>query len=154
METGAIKTSGGAERAASEPLLAAGEAAAVAGDEIAVPSPAKVGGPVLGGKGVNAVTHAPHGLAGRVPSETEVFLGIAQQMCESLKAIIDNLKPSEREKENLRRRKEEIEELRHELLTRKIDLQKARQRFVNMLDHDDVAELSKQADRANGMIRG
>ena len=70
------------------------------------------------------------------------------------KAVVDNLKPSEREKENLRRRKEEIEELRHELLTRKIDLQKARQRFVNMLDHDDVAELSKQADRANGMIRG
>lgn len=155
MDAGAIKTTGGGERTVPEPMLAADEAAAVSGDEIAVPSPAKVGGgPILGGKGVNAVTHAPHGLAGRVPSETEVFLGIAQQMGESLKAIIDNLKPSEKEKENLRRRKEEIEQLRHELLTRKIDLQKARQIFVNMLDHDDVAELTKQADRANGMIRG
>lgn len=138
-----------------ETMHATGGAASVSDDEIAVPSPAKVGGgPLLGGRGVNAVTVAPHGLTGRVASETEVFLGIAQQMCESLKAIIDNLKPSEREKENLRRRKEEIEQLRHELLTRKIDLQKARQRFVNMLDHDDVAELRKQADRANGMIRG
>ena len=150
-----IKTTGEPERTVPNPMFAADETVAVSGDEIKVPSPAKIGGgPLLGGKGVNAVTVAPHGLTGRVPSETEVFLGIAQQMCESLKAIIDNLKPSEREKENLRRRKEEIEQLRHELLTRKIDLQKARQRFVNMLDHDDVAELSKQADRANGMIRG
>ena len=155
MEAGVIKTTGGAERAMPETMHATGGAASVSDDEIKVPSPAKIGGgPLLGGKGVNAVTHMPHGLAGRAPSETEVFLGIAQQMCESLKAIIDNLKPSEKEKENLRRRKEEIEQLRHELLTRKIDLQKARQRFVNMLDHDDVAELSKQSDRANGMIRG
>ena len=155
VETGMIKTTGEPERTVPNPMFAADEAAAVSVDEIMVPSPAKIGGgPLLGGKGVNAVTVAPHGLTGRVASETEVFLGIAQQMCESLKAIIDNLKPSEREKENLRRRKEEIEQLRHELLTRKIDLQKARQRFVNMLDHDDVAELAKQADRANGMIRG
>ena len=155
VETGMIKTTGEPERTVPNPMFAADETVAVSGDEILVPSPAKVGGgPLLGGRGVNAVTVAPHGLAGRAPSETEVFLGIAQQMCESLKAIIDNLKPSEKEKENLRRRKEEIEQLRHELLTRKIDLQKARQRFVNMLDHDDVAELSKQADRANGMIRG
>ena len=155
MDAGVIKTTGGAETVIPELLLASGEMAAVSGDEIEVPSPAKVGGGVLlGGKGVNAVTHAPHGLAGRAPSETEVFLGIAQQMYESLKAIVDNLKPSEREKENLRRRKEEIEKLRHELLTHKIDLQKARQRFVNMLDHEDVAEFRKQADRANGMIRG
>lgn len=154
MEAGTVKTTGGAGTVIPEPLLASGGAAAVSDDEIEVPSPAKVGGPVLGGKGVNAVTVAPHGFADRVPSETEVFLGIAQQMGESLKAIIDNLKPSEKEKENLRRRKEEIEQLRHELLTRKIDLQKARQRFVNMLDHEDVAELTKQADRANGMIRG
>lgn len=155
MDADGINTTGGAERTVPNPMFAADETVAVSGDEIMVPSPAKIGGgPLLGGKGVNAVTVAPHGLTGRVASETEVFLGIAQQMCESLKAIIDNLKPSEREKENLRRRKEEIEQLRHELLTRKIDLQKARQRFVNMLDHDDVAELSKQADRANGMIRG
>ena len=150
-----IKTTGEPERTVPNPMFAADETVAVSGDEIKVPSPAKIGGgPLLGGKGVNAVTHTPHGLLNRVPSETEVFLGIAQQMCESLKAIIDNLKPSEREKENLRRRKEEIEQLRHELLTRKIDLQKARQRFVNMLDHDDVAELSKQADREAGKIMG
>lgn len=155
MDADVINTTGGAERTVPNPMFAADETVAVSGDEIMVPSPAKIGGgPLLGGKGVNAVTHTPHGISGKMPSETEVFLGIAQQMCESLKAIIDNLKPSEREKENLRRRKEEIEQLRHELLTRKIDLQKARQRFVNMLDHDDVAELSKQADRANGMIRG
>ena len=150
-----IKTTGEPERTVPSPMLAADETASVSGDEVAVPSPAKVGGgPLLDGKGVNAVTHAPHGLESRMPSETEVFLGITQQMYESLQAIIANLKPSEREKENIRRRKEEIEQLRHELLTRKIDLRKARQRFVNMLDHEDVAELTKQADRANGMIRG
>ena len=155
MEMDVVKTPCGAEKAVPEPLLASGGTAAVSSDEISVPSPAKVGGgALLGGRGVNAVTHAPHGISGSMPSETEVFLGIAQQMCESLKAIIDNLKPSEKEKENLRRRKEEIEKLRHELLTRKIDFQKARQIFVNMLDHEDVAELSKQSDRANGMIRG
>lgn len=151
MEVGEIRT---VMDAGKEPA-AAGEAVAVPGDEIAVPSPAKVGGgSLLGGKGVNSVTFASHGISDRVPSETEVLLGIAQQMCESLKAIIDNLKPSEKEKENLRRRQEEIEKLRRKLQDRKIDLLEARKLFVNMLDHDDMAELSKQADRANGMIRG
>ena len=150
-----IKTTGEPERTVPNPMFAADETVAVSGDEIAVPSPAKIGGgPLLGGKGINAVTRTPHGLLNRVPSETEVFLGIAQQMYESLNAIVANLKPSEKEKENLRRRQEEIRKIREELQDRKIDLEQARIQFINMLDHADVAELTKQSDRANGMIRG
>ena len=149
------KTAGGAERTVLNPMFAADEAAAVSGDEIAVPSPAKVdGGPLLSGNGISGVTHSPRGVLNRVPSETEVFLGIAQQMYESLKAIVANLKPSEKEKENIRRKMEELKKLRKEVQDRKIDLEQARIRFINMLDHADVAELTKQSDRANGMIRG
>ena len=155
METGMIKTTGEPERTVPNPMFAADETVAVSGDEIKVPSPAKIGGgPLLGGKGVNAVTHMPHGFLNRVPSETEVFLGIAQQMYESLNAIVANLKPSEKEKENIRRKMEELKKLRKEVQDRKIDLEQARIRFINMLDHADVAELTKQSDRANGMIRG
>ena len=150
-----IKTTGEPERTVPNPMFAADETVAVSGDEIRVPSPAKIGGgPLLGGKGVNAVTHTPHGLLNRVPSETEVLLGIAQQMYESLNAIVANLKPSEKEKENIRRKMEELKKLRKEVQDRKIDLEQARIRFINMLDHADVAELTKQSDRANGMIRG
>ena len=155
METGAVTTTSGAERAVPEPMLAADGTASVSGDEIAVPSPAKVGGgPLLGGNGINGVTRAPHGLLNRMPSETEVLLGIAQQMYESLKAIVANLKPSEREKENIRRKMEELEKLRKEVKDRKIDLEQARIRFVNMLDHADVAELAKQADREARWLKG
>lgn len=155
MDADGINTTGGAERTVPNPMFAADETVAVSGDEIMVPSPAKIGGgPLLGGKGVNAVTHTPHGISGKMPSETEVFLGIAQQMCESLKAIIDNLKPSDKEKENIRRKMEEIKKLREQLLTRKIDLEEARRRFVNLLDPEDVAELGKLADREARKIMG
>lgn len=154
MDTGSVKTTVGAETEFPKPIIASGEMAGVSVDEVAVPSPAKVGGgSILDGKGINAVIYAQHGASNRMPSETEVFLGIAQQMYESLKAIVDNLKPSEKEKENLRRRQEEIRKLREELQNRKIDLEQARIQFINMLDHDDVAEFARQADRANAMIR-
>ena len=155
MDADVINTTGGAERTVTNPMFAADETAAVSGDEIAVPSPAKVaGGPLLSGNGISGVTRSPRGVLNRVPSETEVFLGIAQQMYESLKAIVDNLKPSEREKENIRRKMEELKKLRKEVQDRKLDLEQARMHFVNLLDHADVAELGKLADREAGKIMG
>ena len=155
MDAGAVKTASGAERTVPNPMFAADEAAAVSGDEIAVPSPAKVGGgPLLSGNGISGVTRSPRGVLNRVPSEAEVFLGIAQQMYESLKVIVDNLKPSEKEKENIRRKMEELKKLRKEVQDRKLDLEQARMQFINMLDHADVAELSRQADREAGKIMG
>lgn len=150
-----INTTGEPKRTVTNPMFAADETAAVSGDEIAVPSPAKVaGGPLLSGNGISGVTRSPRGVLNRVPSETEVFLGIAQQMYESLKAIVDNLKPSEREKENIRRKMEELKKLRKEVQDRKLDLEQARMHFVNLLDHADVAELGKLADREAGKIMG
>ena len=155
LDADVINTTGGAERTVPNPMFAADEAAAVSGDEIAVPSPVKVGGgPLLSGNGISGVTRSPRGVLNRVPSETEVFLGIAQQMYESLKAIVDNLKPSEREKENIRRKMEELKKLRKEVQDRKLDLEQARMHFVNLLDHADVAELGKLADREAGKIMG
>ena len=155
MDADVINTTGGAERTVPNPMFAADETAAVSGDEIAVPYPAKVGGgPLLSGNGISGVTRSPRGVLNRVPSETEVFLGIAQQMYESLKAIVDNLKPSEREKENIRRKMEELKKLRKEVQDRKLDLEQARMHFVNLLDHADVAELGKLADREAGKIMG
>ena len=86
--------------------------------------------------------------------ETEALLGIMQQMYDAMKAIVDNLKPSDKELENKRRRMEEVRELRELLLARKIDFEEARQRFINLLDPEDVAELEKQADREAWKIMG
>lgn len=108
-------------------------------------------GKLIQDNGVNVVW-APTGA--RAQGETEALLGIMQQTYDALKAIIDNLKPSDRELENKRRRMEEIKELRNLLLARKIDFEEARQRFINLLDPEDVAELGKLADREARRIMG
>ena len=155
MEVGAVNTAGGAERTAPEPMSGANETASVSSVGIAVSSSAKPSeGPVLKGGGIENVVLAPKGLPGDAPTKEEALLAISQQMYESLKNIVNNLKPSKKEMENIRRRQEEIKKLQQEIQDRKIDFEEARVRFINMLDHEDVAEFAKQAEREAGWLKG
>ena len=119
--------------------------------ESVVPAKRLAVGKLIQDDGVNVVWASANG---GMPSPTEAFLGFMQQKYDAMKAIIDNLKPSDKEKENIRRKMEEIKKLREQLLTRKIDLEEARRRFVNLLDPEDVAELGKLADREARRIMG
>ena len=131
-----------------------GAVAADAAAEVAVPSAKPSEGPVLKGDGIENVVLAPKGLPGEAPTKEEALLSISQQMYESLKNIVNNLKPSKKEMENLRRRQEEIKKLQQEIQDRKIDFEEARVRFINLLDHEDVAEFAKQAEREAGWLKG
>ena len=119
--------------------------------ESVVPTKRLAVGKLFPDNGINAVCASK---VGGMQTPTETLLGFMQQMYDATKAIIDNLKPSDRELENKRRRMEEIKELRELLLARKIDFEEARQRFINLLDPEDVAELEKQADREAWKIMG
>ena len=119
--------------------------------ESVVPTNRLAVGKLFPDNGINAVEASA---VGGMRSPTEALLGIMQQMYDAMKAIVDNLKPSDRELENKRRRMEEIKELQELLLARKIDFEEARQRFINLLDPEDVAELGKQADREAWKIMG
>ena len=119
--------------------------------ESVVPAKRLAVGKLFPDNGINAVCASK---VGGMQSPTEALLGVMQQMYDAMKAIVDNLKPSDKELENKRRRMEEVRELRELLLARKIDFEEARQRFINLLDPEDVAEFEKQADREAWKIMG
>ena len=72
-----IKTTGEPERTVPNPMFAADETVAVSGDEIMVPSPAKIGGgPLLGGKGGCIIGHGNfkgHGVANGIRAVGELI---------------------------------------------------------------------------------
>lgn len=108
---------------------------------------------VSGGGGVANVVRT-HKVQLREPPEKEaVLLDVSQQMYRTMAAVVRNLKPSKRVTENLHRRLAEIKKLRQMLLARKVDCEKARLLLINMLDHEDAAEFSKQADKRARMFK-
>ena len=106
----------------------------------------------VSGGGGNVVR--THKVQLRKPPEKEaVLLDVSQQMYRTMAAVVRNLKPSRRVTENLHRRLAEIKKLRQMLLARKVDCEKARLLLINMLDHEDAAEFSKQADKRARMFK-
>ena len=106
----------------------------------------------VSGGGGNVVR--THKVQLRKPPEKEaVLLDVSQQMYRTMAAVVRNLKPSKRVTENLHRRLAEIKKLRQLLLARKVDCEKARLLLINMLDHEDAAELSKQVDKCARMFK-
>lgn len=109
---------------------------------------------ILKGGGVVAIVHATAAHAQPVRGKEEALIGLIQQEYEATKAIVDNLKPSEREIENRERRLQELKELEMKLRERKVEYNEALKTFINMLDPDDVAALRKLSDKAVGIIVG
>ena len=111
-------------------------------------------GVILRGNGVASVVRKEKTRPWPLPGKEAVLVGFIQRECEATKAIIDNLKPSDREIENRERRIKELKKLESRIRERKIEYEEARKTFINMLPPDDVAAFRKLSDRAAGIIVG
>ena len=109
--------------------------------------------PVLGGGGIANVVRTHKVRLCKPPEKEAVLLAVSQQVYRTMAAVVSNLKPSKRVTENFHRRLAEIKKLRQLLLARKVDCEKARLLLINMFDHEDAAELSKQVDKCARMIK-
>lgn len=109
---------------------------------------------ILKGDGVAGVVRNRTAHARLSPGKEAILVSLIQREYEASKAIIDNLKPSEREIENRERRIQELKKLEARVRERKIEYEEARKTFINMLDPEDAAAFRKLSDKAAGIIVG
>ena len=124
--------------------VAAGGGKTAAADEVRKTEGADSAGktsadePILKGAGIESIVKSSMKLLQSAP---EVLSDIMQQVYETKKATIDNLKPSDKELELRRRRLEELKELQRKLQDEAIDFEQARVQFLSMFDPDDIAAI-------------